>query len=845
MVGIELLDRLQSRHNFTPFALFSRTAASVHIKASTRGALVCTSRFADVVSALQNIFLLGPEERLKPPPHLPERYDLQLQKYLRSHSLPPRSVREDLSDDGSIVADAEDAWRTIWQLLGVDRTSLPYEGVALAAEVFEITSGSAGVLIEGNADTLLSESEAGLLSTEERSRLVGVLGEGFPFYLPDIPAARSSHRESSAAIRSLLVIPTDPARKSGQAPLISIQALEPFSFGTRQIEWLTMLAHSFREYLAARLYRTPQGDFPANDPQLANSPPQIQGIVLLQTALRLEARARMPKWLTRSAQQRASRVLAERVEMILCLPPVDPSIMNLLQQQIRSLQKPEEELSKDRFGPLGQSAMQFAQAAANRALDLEGAQLQDDLSKCNSALRKLPQAERQWVRRLMRDDILRSSGHISPRELMNQLAPLWPEDSATPNPLPVGRRPITFVLVAGGARSRSLNPLTRTLGRALAAAGFGLITGAAQGVDQEVAEAFLERLRTWWVNPREWFLQVLRPGQSSTMGDVATVVQAESIVESLSISFERARAVVLLGGRAGTERVGRMALATNTLLLPLVETGGATRLIFGEMIEQWNRLRGPNSSPRPVGAANLAGNEPFAAVMMIPETIRRYANPQRRRDRPERISAYIASELVDNVVTINGLSDRAAIVTGCVLAEPRVIITRIPSGGEIAGTTLVQASHTNGRAHRSRRLFTLEDSAGVLVVLEVPRLLAVHGLKCSDSALRKQQRFRVGATSRYTTMVNTPMLNQLPRGLRETYASSLPSVREFALDRGFPRLMQGAPLLDEQDQVRGLLQLSEEPQAPARLVPVVDWYRRVLARCAAVDVVAAENGSSR
>ena len=593
-------------------------------------------------------------------------------------------------------------------------------------------------------------------------------------------------------------------------------------------------------------HRTPQDNFPANDRQLVKLPPRIQGIVLLRTALRLEAHARMPNWLTRIAAQRACRVLVECAEIILGLPQVNPSTVSLLQQQIRSLQKPEDEFKTDRFGPIGRCAMQFALAAANRALDLEDSQLQGDLRKCGSAVRKLESADRRWVRQLMHEDTLQSAGPElrGPAELMDQLGPLWSEGADTSNPLPIGRRPTTFVLVAGATNSRSLKPITLTLGRALAAAGFGLITGGARGVDEEVAAAFLERLGTWRVNPREWFLQVLRPGQSSAMEHVATIVQTDSHIDSLATGFARARAVVLLGGAAGTERVGKMALATNTLLLPLVETGGAAKLIFGQMIEQWNRLRsGRSSTRRPVDAANLASNDPFAAVMMFPDIIRRYANPQKRRDSAERLG--VEAELNNNVLTVKGISDAAAIVTGCLLANPRVIVTRIPRRTGIGSKARIEISYADARAHRVQPIFTLEDTAGTVVVLEVPRQLSAQGLQCSDSALRKQQRLRVGATSHYVTLVNTPLLNQLQPQLREMYASSPPLVREFALDRRHPRLMQGAPLLDEHGQVRGLLQLSEGSQGPASLIPVVDWYRRVLVRCAAMGVMAADSRNSR
>ncbi len=602
-------------------------------------------------------------------------------------------------------------------------------------------------------------------------------------------------------------------------------------------------------------HRAPRDNFPANDPQLAQLPPRIQGIVLLRTALRLEACARMPNWLTRTAGQRACRVLVECAETILCVPKVNPSTFSLLQQQIRSLQKPEDEIKTDRFGPIGRCAMQFALAAANRALDPQDSQLRDDLGKCGRAVRKLESADRRWVQRLMREDTIRILSPeprrpMEPTGLLGRLWPLWPDGPKSVMPLPIGRRPTTFVLVAGATNSRSLQPITLMLGRALAAAGFGLITGGARGVDQEVAEAFLERLGTWQVNSGEWFLQVLRPGQSNAMGGVATIVQTGSDIDSLATGFARARAVVLLGGSGGTERVGKMALATNTLLLPLVETGGAAKLIFGQMIEQWNRLRSGISSLRhPIDAANLASNDPFAAVMMFPDIIRRYANPQKRRGSADRIRVDIESELNNNVVTIRGISD--ATVTGCVLANPRVIVTRIPRRTEIASKARIVVSYANARAHRAMPiLFTLEDSAGTVIVFEVPRQLSARGLECSDSALRKQQRLRVGATSNYAMLVNLPLLNQLPPQLREMYALSRPLVREFALDRRYARLMQGAPLLDEHGQVRGLLQLgegSQGSQSPGRgsLIPVVDWYRRVLVRCAAIDVMAADRRNSR
>lgn len=171
--------------------------------------------------------------------------------------------------------------------------------------------------------------------------------------------------------------------------------------------------------------------------------------------------------------------------------------------------------------------------------------------------------------------------------------PGTPLDSAAPggvrSELPL--EPARWVLVAGTGPARGFTERLREtaarLGKRLAGAGYGLVTGGWPGVDDAVARAFATTLAASG-RPLENFLrQVIAEGSLPAFpaGDLFLVRPGR---EEWTEAIDRADAVVLVGGIGGTWKTGVLALESGRPVLPLADTGGDAAKLYLRMTKDWD-----------------------------------------------------------------------------------------------------------------------------------------------------------------------------------------------------------------------------------------------------------------
>src|SRR5262245_32399403 len=133
-----------------------------------------------------------------------------------------------------------------------------------------------------------------------------------------------------------------------------------------------------------------------------------------------------------------------------------------------------------------------------------------------------------------------------------------------------------WVIVAGQGTYELTGPqqwTSRGLGRVLADAGHGLVTGKWAGVDYLVAESYADRLDEYQVEPCRCLIQVVPPRWSGGYSGglvVETVGDRAEYVEKM----KHPGAVVLIGGRGATYDTYRVGEAHRKPVLPLAGTGG-------------------------------------------------------------------------------------------------------------------------------------------------------------------------------------------------------------------------------------------------------------------------------
>jgi len=134
-----------------------------------------------------------------------------------------------------------------------------------------------------------------------------------------------------------------------------------------------------------------------------------------------------------------------------------------------------------------------------------------------------------------------------------------------------------WILVAGSGgltpRPAKIDEVSRRLGTALAAAGFSLVTGGWNGVDHDVARAFVERIQQNGQSLSGRLVQVMQEGATPDF-PAGRLVSGGSDDEAWRRSIERADAIVLIGGLGGTYQTGEWALQQDKPVFPLADTRG-------------------------------------------------------------------------------------------------------------------------------------------------------------------------------------------------------------------------------------------------------------------------------
>jgi hypothetical protein len=141
-------------------------------------------------------------------------------------------------------------------------------------------------------------------------------------------------------------------------------------------------------------------------------------------------------------------------------------------------------------------------------------------------------------------------------------------------------------------------------GRALARAGFGLLTGSPPGVDRVASEAFWAECRRLGRNPQEayrqlWLPQLLRgywlPGEGFP-APRACIERLESKREWIERAITCAGAAVMIGGRGGALGIAERFIDAGKPVLPIPFVGGESRNVFDAILRTWDMAPVPGLS---------------------------------------------------------------------------------------------------------------------------------------------------------------------------------------------------------------------------------------------------------
>lgn len=146
-------------------------------------------------------------------------------------------------------------------------------------------------------------------------------------------------------------------------------------------------------------------------------------------------------------------------------------------------------------------------------------------------------------------------------------------------------------MVAGtGAETLSpeLAAAAGALGRALAEAGFGLVTCGWKGVDEVTGAAFVAATRASSSGPTNRLKQFHQRGRRPSVDGGQWLEVGQDAAEYLA-AVNAADAVVLLGGRGGTYIVYEHARLAKKLVVPLPTTEGDARRVFDDVRGRFDR----------------------------------------------------------------------------------------------------------------------------------------------------------------------------------------------------------------------------------------------------------------
>lgn len=822
--GIQLLDSLQSQGNFTPLAIYTSNPFETAVQATNRHAIACSHDFNEILAALMTKLRNRPRGRWAPPPHLPQECMVGLRAYLEGFGRPLRE--EEMGLDIGTDGDVPGLWRERWaQLRSVGAAGL----IKVAESLFEAASRIDCRISKW--ETLVESADVeSWLTRRARRRFEVALGDVGIASAPNIPRLRN-RKAFSTQQRSWYAISIGPFR-GPQSWVVMLDSPLPYVLGTRHLEWLRMLAGSLADEIdhieTPPLTLTVQGSI-ATRLEHVGYPLQIS--VLLRMALRLEGMAWQQNdplqvallWECRDRLQVAETALY--AQEYLRTPPFEwPRGSDPTQNRPAS------------------GLVECTQYFANMVYENACFQLysfrsvpDETLRACASSLDRLTREHRQRLMRSLEDDLGHSvnPNYPNPTEALLDLGPLWQAASDEPPALPMARKPIRLVLVCGTTNGVGFKVgVPRLLGRALAAAGFGLITSGLAGVEAEVTGAFLERLAVWGFDREQWLVEIPEVGTPAGRHPSGTVLQAKSDLEALTLRFERASAVVLIGDGGRSGPMAEMSRETDTPLISL-------SLNADEAGPSHDSTSASTGGPSQVGEPDRVpfDEHPFRKIARLPALLRierappvsdaEYGDPTPGRPFNRNFV----------LLEVRGRVDR--ILVGSILARPRVIVARVPVGGPLLRLGFFDLWDFDGRRYVSRELFRHSDQTGTTLVLEVPPTLEAAGLRCDSRIPRGEESLWVAAMSesvgrsewdRPTGIITLRVSAHDPSTNRVLLLVPDPDTHTGILQK------QETPVFDAAQHLYGFSTLDPTDPSPRRMVPVSDWYRSVLVHHAALKV---------
>jgi hypothetical protein len=847
--GIEFIDQMQTAAPLAVFVLLCREPARVSRQAADRHVCACVSSFAEAQASLAEALRSRRAGQSRAPSHLPDRCEADLGAVMKLLRMAERTSREETNDQGDLSTQAMQAWRVRWDQLRA-RTGTTARLQHAALQVLLKSSGAGRVRIWNNVDRLRASSDVTRNLTAEETRSLGsAIQAGARFSLTDIRREMPQSKKSLPT-RAWLFIPvaTGLAQPSTRA-VVSMRSSLPFAFGPRHIEWLSMLVTSLGPALESRAKSDEQRELARIDHELSERGPRARQAVLLRTALRLEGMARTQSTARSTPVRRLGRRILELAELTLRAPQGLPIIENAaraLIERAESLIDSSADRDKD---PLAMTSLRFSMALLSPNSSTGSP---DALPSFAAALRGIPRRTRRIISQLTRLDM--DDASLTTRSRVDAFRALWPSGSV--RHLPFARRPSTFVSIAGpDANQRDLLGLAELIGSSLAAAGFGLVTVCWPGVEEAATRGFVQRLEMWDVDPEDWLVQI-RSGDRRATEPLVKVIECATVNEAVRQRFERARASILIGGKRGTEIVGRLALGTGTLLLPIAQTGGAAAALFRETLdrERWAREQtrtGVDARLPPRSVQTVCGAEPLGLAIILGETLRNHV----RRGAP-RGSSGEASDPLRNLVGVY-LPGVSAPVAGFALANPKVVITWAPRDRKPQNTATV-VGPGGLRYDVSGIIRVPEIVGGDILILRMPYHWNAPGLRCRPVGVSGTRDLSItvleqGALGQYTGIkLGTPYMVLDP----QTHESA----RFFPLREVDPVPPVGAAVMDSLGRVHGILAILADALPGTALaerlgmLPAADWYRRVQVAFAAkqleapkppVEVIAPPKSSAR
>jgi len=144
-----------------------------------------------------------------------------------------------------------------------------------------------------------------------------------------------------------------------------------------------------------------------------------------------------------------------------------------------------------------------------------------------------------------------------------------------------------WIIVAGtaGEVTEAQRLVATAVARRLAGAGYRLLVGDWQGVDEITLDAFTGTLAVFGIEMREFIRRFrFQPPRTSKKLPGVTDVVVERVEDEFARPLREAYAIVLIGGRGGTYRYAAEAALAGVPVLPIAPAGGVAATVFDEYL---------------------------------------------------------------------------------------------------------------------------------------------------------------------------------------------------------------------------------------------------------------------